>query len=289
MQDNPLETPEDWNKLDDLKSEMSEQELLLEMLNLAPNPEYLPYSHFLFELSETYRGLFGKDMRSLEEAANEGAFVYVVPAGGRGGRMYGGNTVKYVAPFHVGHESNASYLKLLVRRWAGFLSQFPDRREGFIHLTLSAFTADAIKSALEDTLKEEGVSRSNVAVTEQGLRRPTWLTKAEFLLELAQRAAATKAERLELVRKYQWRIREAEQALGRINLGRAPGDEYSRAPFDRPGLNPLNVYSANGNAGTLETLLGESSEIYTEEHLLNAGYELDKDVLARMSAQPRPA
>ncbi|MBF0387436.1 MAG: hypothetical protein HQL20_06225 [Candidatus Omnitrophica bacterium] len=284
LTENVLETADDWNRLDDQRNELVEQELLLGMLQLSPDPEYLPYGHFLFEMSTTYFNLFGRNMRHLEEAANEGALVYVVPMGGRGGRMYGGNTVKYVAPFHVGHEANATYLKLLVRRWAGFLGQFPDRREGFIHLAMSAFTADAINTALGDAVKEAGVRRENVASTEQGLRRPTWLTEAEFLLELALKATATDAERTELMRKYQWRIREAGDALLRANTGRSQGDEYSRAPFDRPGLNPLNVYSANGTAGSLQTMLMESSDIYTERHLVEAGYALDPTVLQQMRA-----
>src|SRR5262249_7778000 len=158
--------------------------------------------HFLFHISQKYHEYFGRKMAVNQQAAKEGAFVLIVAAGGRMPTMFGGNTNAFAAPFHLGSETDASYLKLMLRRWRAFIDKFPEHRQGLVEIVLSAFTRDALEAALDDILKDANLRKEHVALTEQGLRRPTWMTEAELILELLEKSAANEEERQEIIRNY---------------------------------------------------------------------------------------
>ncbi|MBI1976132.1 MAG: hypothetical protein HYS56_01325, partial [Candidatus Omnitrophica bacterium] len=257
----------------------TEEEFLLTALQLAPNPEVLPYNHFLFTMSRTYKAFFGEKIRALSEGMREGALVYGVPAGGMGTRFGGANVIKQVVNWHFAHEADASYLKLLLRKWARFLERFPEKREGFLHLIVSAFTEDAIRAVLDDFVQEAGLDPEQVAVNHQSLRQVVWPTPAELALELALQSAATPQQMEELTRKYERYTGRARGRLRMYNDVDSPDNEAGgriRSPFSSGGLNPLNIYSPSGTVGSLEGTLVENSGSYTVARLKRMGYEVDE-------------
>ncbi len=263
------------------KSELARKKLLKDILKVMPNPEMLSYDHFIFSESETYREFFWKKFSTLQDAMNSGAIVFIPAAGGMGGRFFKGSKVKTVSPFASGNESNASYLKLLIRRWSDFLRKFPQHRQGFVQVGVSAFTKDAIKSVLDDYAKEVGLDIRNVTMGEQSLREVVWPSEAEFALQLLLESTSTDAERDELNKKYKHRFEESQNDLGTL----PSGSLSSRAPYSekRKGLNPLNQYVGIGNAGSLEMMFLDYSETYTLANLVDAGYKLNQRLISKIS------
>jgi hypothetical protein len=139
-----------------------ELRMLLEVLNLAPNPEYLKHDHFLFTMSTTYHSHFAARMDRLRTTMDDGGLVYGSATGGTGGRFGAGNVIKPVVNFHYGNEPDASYLRLLFRKWSAFTDRFPAKRKGVAQILISAFTQDAVLSVVTELMADAGIE--NLAI-----------------------------------------------------------------------------------------------------------------------------
>ncbi len=263
----------DNRKLHDLEQRLYDLKIKWDFLKYAPDPTTLPFNHFIFEESTTYKKHFGIYVQTLREAVKEGALVDIISAGGMGSRFFGGEAVKAAVQFHFGHLSDASFLKIMVLRYADFLKRFPEAKKGFIHAQVSAFTRDAIQKALDEIAREAGFDRESVAVASQGLWPVTWPSELELIAEIAKIKASTDQAYEESVRSMKWVVEEAEKEAA---FARQSNPNIKRARYTRGGLNPLQVYAPTGNFGSWESIFRPGDK-YTLANLRAAGYTIDED------------
>ncbi len=266
------------------QQELAHLRTMVALLSQMPSPEFFDYNHFIFTQSSTYRKYFGPQLRALQDAVRDGVYVYEPPFGGTGARAFGG-AVKGVVRFTMGNESDMTFLRFIIRQWAAFLNKFPERRQAYINIMVSAFTEDAIKAALNDYIKETGLNPETVKVGSQSMREVVRPTELELMLQLAQQSTSTAAEYAELQRVYHWYIEKSQQELGKQKAEAGQeGQNVTRPVYKDEGVNPLNGFNPSGNAGFFEDMLG--SRNYTLKGLQNMGYEINPVRLAQLESSP---
>jgi len=263
--------------------EIEKLQVVIKMLKLAPDPQYFELGHFLFTFSDTYKKYYGNKLTELQRLMHEGGLVFFPLYGGMGARAFGGQ-VKGTVPFQVGNESIVNFLRYTLRAYSYFVNKFPSKRQMILNVLVSAFTEDAIKIALREAIKEEGLDSRTVTISRQEVREVVKPTEMELLFALALRTTSTEQERQELTRTYQWYVEKTEKALA-DQKGRFP-KELERPVHEDVGLNPLNQFSPTGNAGPLEGIFHENSSVYTEDNLIQMGYKFNKERLEAFRKNP---
>lgn len=259
------------------------KERLLIALRHRPHPQFLSYDHFLFIESETYHAAFMADLRRYREAMAVGAISVMFLVGGLGGRMASG-APKNVFRFPHGHEVDGFYLRLAFRRFSRWMLRMAITKPTVLNLLTSAFTEKAILAVVRPLCEEAGVDAGMVSLVMQGLNPVVFANRNDFARLERIEGQPTEQLHQEQIREFKRREEVGRLALSLLQAqlqGQAVPqeeiDQYQRAKFNRPGLDPLNIYVPNGTAGLVAVV--ERGDI-TVKQLEEAGYQLNRSRLA---------